>query len=281
MLHLALSQAEYGHAILQDIGLICVVMVLIAGGLHAYLRKAIPGLAWNQQGKVSTKDIGPSDIAASLLVSLPFSLTLLVPYQEPTGNLSPMVMAVNFAILLLMAGAVIFVFKMRDMLPEALGLQPKHPAKVFAWAVAMYVCFILLLMGLDGLGMKEWLAERLGPEQRQVVVKEMIAAQDVQKKLIMILGACVIAPVAEEIIFRGYLYPVVKRYTEPVVAALFTGIMFGAIHGNAWAMIALSIFGVLLAVLYEKSGSIWACILCHALFNGINTVVMLTMGDQL
>ncbi|MFC4996133.1 CPBP family intramembrane glutamic endopeptidase [Rubritalea tangerina] len=48
------------------------------------------------------------------------------------------------------------------------------------------------------------------------------------------------------------------------------GILFGAIHGQIWALIPLSIFGILLAILYEKSGSIWAPILCHAMFNSIN-----------
>ena len=69
--------------------------------------------------------------------------------------------------------------------------------------------------------------------------------------------------------------------TEPVVAAIFTGVIFGAIHGQIWAVIPLSLFGILLAILYEKSGSIWACILCHGLFNTINVFFMLTMGDQL
>lgn len=281
MLHLALSQAEYGHAILQDIGLICVVAVLLAGALHHFVRKSAAGLKWNQMGKVSTAGLVPADIIACLFVTLPFSATLLFPYADPTGQMTSLTLAVSFAILLMMAGVVLFAYSQRDLLPEALGLQPKHPAQVISWSVGFYVLFILILMGLNGAGMEDWLTARLGEQQSQAVVTEMINAVDVQKKLILIIGACVIAPVAEEIVFRGYLYPVVKRFTEPVVAALFSGIIFGAIHGNAWAMIPLSIFGVLLAVLFEKSGSIWACILCHALFNGINTIFMLTMGDQL
>ena len=276
MLHLALSQAEYGHAILQDIGLICLVAVVLAGVLHAFLRRSAAELQWSQVGNVSIAGFVPADIVACLFVTLPFSATLLVPYAEPSGKMTPLTLALSFSILLMMAGVVLFIFKQRDMLPEALGLRPKHPAQVFSWAVGFYVLFILVLMGLNGIGLEAWLSERLGEQQNQAVVNEMVNAVDFRKKLILIIGACVVAPIAEEIVFRGYLYPVVKRFTEPVVAALFTGIIFGAIHGNIWAMIPLSIFGVLLAALYEKSGSIWACILCHAMFNGINTVFMLT-----
>lgn len=281
MLHLALSQAEYGHAILQDIGMICVVALVLAGVLHAFLRKSMPGLQWNTLGKVSTAGLSSADILGCLFVTAPYSLSLIMPYKAPSGPMDTLSLCVNFAVMLMIAGAVLFMFKQRNLLPHGMGLKPKHPVQVVSWTVGFYLFFVLLVMLLDRIGLKEWLVARLGEEQQQEIVNEMINADDLGRKVVLILGACVIAPVAEEIIFRGYLYPVVKRYTEPVVAALFTGVVFGAIHGNAWAVILLSLFGVLLAVLYEKSGSLWACILCHAMFNGINTVFMLTQGDKL
>lgn len=281
MLHLALSQAEYGHAILQDIGLICVVAVLLAGALHAFVRRSATGLEWNQIGKVSTAGIVPLDIFASVLLTLPFALKILLPLQEPVSDVSAFLIAQSFAILSLMAVAVCYIFKVRGMLPEALGLRPKHPFQVVAWAIGAYILMFLMLIGLSQLGLEDWLAQRLGEKQNQDVVDELINAEHVQKQLVLILGACVIAPVVEEIVFRGYLYPVVKRFTDPIVAALFTGIIFGAIHGEVWAVIPLSLFGVLLAVLYEKSGSIWACILCHALFNSVNVFFMLNPADKL
>lgn len=261
--------------------MICVVAVLLAGVLHAFLRKSMPGLQWNTLGKVSTEGLRTADILGCLLVTAPFSLGLILPFQQQGGSISTQALASQFVVFLMLAGSVLFIFKQRGLLEQGMGLKPKHPAQVFSWAVAMYVFFIMTLMLLDAVGLKEWLVARLGEEQKQEIVNEMINANELTKKLTLIIGACVIAPVAEEIIFRGYLYPVVKRYTEPVMAALFTGVIFGAIHGNVWAVIPLAIFGVLLAVLYEKSGSIWACILCHALFNGINTFFMLNHANKL
>jgi hypothetical protein len=279
---LALSQGEFGHIILQDIALICVVGVVLAGLIHGWLRKVSPSLQWNQIGKVSTVGLGPADIVGCLLVTLPFSLSLISPYLDPSGiELSPSMLITNFAILSLMAGIVLVIYQQRGLLPDALGLHPKHPVQVITWTVAAYIAFFILSIALEQLGIEHWLSARLGEQQNQQIVDEMMATQENQKRLIMLLGACVIAPIAEEIVFRGYLYPVVKRFTEPVVAAIFTGVIFGAIHGQIWAVIPLSLFGILLAVLYEKSGSIWACILCHGLFNTINVFFMLTMGDQL
>lgn len=279
---LALSQGEFGHSILQDIGLICLIGIVLAGLIHGWLRQASPSLQWNQIGKVSTLGLGPADIVGCLLVTLPFSLTLLAPYHDPSGaSLTPVMIMVNFGILIAMAAIVFALFKQRGLIPEALGLMPKHPAQVITWAVAAYIAFFLINIILIQIGLEQWLGARLGEQQNQHIVNEMMNAQENEKRLMLILGACVIAPFAEEIIFRGYLYPVVKRFTEPVVAAIFTGVIFGAIHGQVWAVIPLSIFGILLAVLYEKSGSIWACILCHGMFNTINVFFMLTMGDQL
>ena len=279
---LALSQAEFGHIILQDIALICVIGIVLAGLIHGWLRKASPSLQWNQIGKVSTVGLGPADIVGCLLVTFVFWHSLIFPYQDPSSTeLSPIMLIANFGILSLMAGIVFVIYQQRGLLPDALGLHPKHPMQVIAWTGAAYIVVYILFIALNQLGMEQWLSARLGEQQNQQIVDELIATQESQKRLIMILGACVIAPVAEEIVFRGYLYPVVKRYTEPVIAAIFTGIIFGAVHGQIWAVIPLSLFGILLAILYEKSGSIWACILCHALFNIVNVVFMLTMGDQL
>ncbi|MFC5050724.1 CPBP family intramembrane glutamic endopeptidase [Rubritalea spongiae] len=281
MLQLALSQGAFGHQVLQDIGFICLISIVLAGLLHAWLRKTTPSLQWNQSGKVDTSRIAPADIIGCIFVTLPFTHTLFLSYAGPGRSLTPIELAISFGMLLMMSGIVLFMYKQRDMLPEALGLSPKHPAYVFAWGVAVYVGFILLSIVLQHAGLEAWLESRLGEPEHQQIVQEMINAVEVERKLILILGTCIIAPLAEEIIFRGYLYPVLKRYTEPVFAAIVTGIIFGAIHGNIWAVIPLSLFGILLAALYEWSGSIWSCILCHALFNSINVAFMLSMGDQL
>ncbi len=279
---LALSQGAFGHAILQDIGLICVISMLLAGLLHAWVRKTSPSLQWNKIGSVSTTGLGPADIIGCLLVTLPFSLGLVGPYIDRSETvITPLSLILNFGILTTMAAIVFGLYHQRGLFPDALGLEPKHPAQVITWAVVAYVIMFIASIALSQLGVEQWLTERLGEKQNQKLVDELMVSQENQKRLIMILGACVIAPFAEEIIFRGYLYPVAKKYSEPIIAAIFSGIFFGAIHGEVWAVIPLSIFGILLALLYEASGSIWSCILCHGIFNIINVFFMLTMGDQL
>jgi len=88
-------------------------------------------------------------------------------------------------------------------------------------------------------------------------------------------SAIIIAPIAEEFIFRGYLYPVVKRYSERWFAALFTGLLFGVVHFNLMGLPLLIIMGVVLVILYEITGSLWVPIACHATFNSLSVASML------
>ncbi len=79
----------------------------------------------------------------------------------------------------------------------------------------------------------------------------------------------VIAPVAEEIIFRGYLFGRLKRYAPVWVAIVVTSVVFGALHG-AWNL-AVDTFAlsVVMSLLRQNTGSLWASILLHMSKNGL------------
>lgn len=79
----------------------------------------------------------------------------------------------------------------------------------------------------------------------------------------------VLAPVAEEILFRGYLYGKLRKYVPVWVAILATSALFGIVHGQ-WN-VGLDVFAlsIILCTLREVTGNIWAGILLHMLKNGI------------
>ena len=89
------------------------------------------------------------------------------------------------------------------------------------------------------------------------------------------LAGVIGAPIAEEIIFRGYLYPVAKKYTSQWFAVLFTGVLFGVVHLNLMGLPQLALIGILLAILYEVTGSLWVPIICHMAFNGMSMGLIL------
>jgi len=79
----------------------------------------------------------------------------------------------------------------------------------------------------------------------------------------------VIAPVAEELLFRGYLYGKLKKFVPLWVAVLFTSLLFGVIHGEWNVMIDTFALSIILCILRELTGNIWSSILLHMLKNGI------------
>ena len=81
------------------------------------------------------------------------------------------------------------------------------------------------------------------------------------------LSALIVAPLAEEIVFRGLLYPSLKRATTAVPAALLVSVLFGAVHGTLlWGMYTC-LLSLLAIWLMHRTGSLWTAILFHAAFN--------------
>src|SRR5690606_26513272 len=83
------------------------------------------------------------------------------------------------------------------------------------------------------------------------------------------LTLVIIAPVAEEVLIRGYLYGRIRKYFSVVAAAAATAVLFSAMHVQLNVAISLLPIGIILVVLREKTGSIWAGIFLHMLKNGI------------
>lgn len=87
----------------------------------------------------------------------------------------------------------------------------------------------------------------------------------------------IVAPVAEEVFFRGFFFGGLRARLPFVWAALISGVFFGSIHlttGNVAVGVQLSVLGIVLAYLYERSGSLWSPIALHAINNGLAFLVL-------
>lgn len=79
-----------------------------------------------------------------------------------------------------------------------------------------------------------------------------------------------LAPPAEEMLFRGILYPVVKQAGFPRFALWGTSLLFAAVHWNVATFLPLLLLALVLTLIYEKTGNLLAPIGAHALFNALN-----------
>ena len=140
------------------------------------------------------------------------------------------------------------------------GLRPTRIARALGLVLGAGVAFIVFLE-VWSLGVhttKEKLLETLGTHQ---------------STLLLVLSAvltCVIAPVCEEFLFRGFIFRALRNWRGTFPAALITGVLFGAVHaGSAPAsdLVPLGVLGFLLCLVYRYSGSLYPCIALHSLNN--------------
>ena len=109
----------------------------------------------------------------------------------------------------------------------------------------------------------------------QDVVEFLQNAQFPRDRIAVLVMAVAVAPLAEETIFRGYLYPVGKKYFGAFLSAVITAALFAALHGHLASAPALFTLALCLTLAYEKTGSLIVPMIMHAVFNAISIVGIL------
>ena len=117
------------------------------------------------------------------------------------------------------------------------------------------------------------------PEEQQAVQALRIAVRRVDR---IALGSVTIllAPVAEEVLFRGILYPWIKQAGFPRLALWTTSLAFAAMHLNLVIFLPLLVLALILTLLYEKTNNLLAPITAHALFNAMNFATLYLIDKQ-
>ena len=90
--------------------------------------------------------------------------------------------------------------------------------------------------------------------------------------LILLVLVGVLAPVTEELLFRGLLYPLLRRWMPFFFAGILSALCFAALHWIPPLVPAFTLMGLVLAAAREWSGSLWPPIIIHGLFNSLNLV---------
>lgn len=112
-------------------------------------------------------------------------------------------------------------------------------------------------------------------DDSQLIVRYFLEHPDLKHRAAIFFMAVIVAPVAEEIIFRGYFYGVIRRFGGRLPALLTSSLLFAAIHVHLPSMLGLGILAIILCLLYERTGSLWAPITMHACFNASTIAVLI------
>lgn len=91
--------------------------------------------------------------------------------------------------------------------------------------------------------------------------------------ILALLAAAVVAPLAEELFFRGFLYPAVLPALGRTASSLVSAAVFGLAHVLPTTLLPLFVIGLVLNWLYDETGSIWPGVFLHAALNGLALLI--------
>lgn len=114
---------------------------------------------------------------------------------------------------------------------------------------------------------------RKAPE-KQAIVELFNASSTLEQRVLIIVLAVSVAPLAEEFIFRFFMYNVVKRYFGRAVGVVVSALLFAAVHAHLPSFAPLFVLGSCFAIAYEWSGSILVSMTMHALFNALTLTAL-------
>jgi membrane protease YdiL (CAAX protease family) len=144
------------------------------------------------------------------------------------------------------------------------GLRPTRPWPAIGWTALAWVSFIFLAIIYTAV---------VQPDGEQTVAEDLGADESTLGLVVGAFMVIVIAPFVEELFFRGFFYRALRTSLPVWAAAGANGAIFGVIHVTSSETLplvpVLAILGVILCLLYEKTGSLFAPIALHAFNNTI------------
>ena len=237
---------------------------------------APPGLP---VGRVPVWFYRPYDLVGAGFVFLVFCGLVLASFRitdDARGEVDSAGLLVSIGFQFVMGGVVAMLVVMRVGWNSWLGL--KWPS--WQWVFAIAPCAVLFMWavvgGLQISGYVKWM-ESFGVETVQDTVQLLQKAEDPVILGLMGFAAMIAAPLCEEVVFRGYFYPVLKKFGGAWPAAICSALLFACAHGNLAVLLPLFIFGGVLVFIYEKTGSLWAPIAVHFCFNSATVVIQMVV----
>ena len=87
--------------------------------------------------------------------------------------------------------------------------------------------------------------------------------------------AVLVAPIAEESFFRGFMFAGIRKRIGFPGAAIISAAIFAIAHLSTESLVPIFLLGLMLAWLYHKTKSVWPCIIVHAAYNSIGVISMI------
>ena len=126
--------------------------------------------------------------------------------------------------------------------------------------VFMFVATILLALLQKFLPGVDW------QQNQNVGFSNLLTQSDFMLTFVMLV---IVAPIAEEVIFRGWLYGKLRAKIPAIPAIILVSILFGIVHGQWNVGVTVFVMSIVMCTLREITGTIWGGVLLHIIKNGV------------
>jgi membrane protease YdiL (CAAX protease family) len=259
--------------------LILSFLVGLSGAIYLHIFRRVYR---EHHGKVVANSFGRVDAYLAIGCITIFAVQCLQNFR-PGQTVAPstintgLLVVVQLGFWMFVIGTILFSFLLRRMRPaELFGFDRLEFGKVFLWGAGLLVAALPLIFASSVLISS--LLHLNAEDDSQPIVQLFEGIADPAKKIPIILLAVVIAPLAEEFVFRGFLYGVAKRFAGATPALAFTGIAFALVHVHLPSLLPLFLLACILTFAYELTGSLLVPMAMHALFNAITLVGVFFAG---
>jgi uncharacterized protein len=184
------------------------------------------------------------------------------------------VLLVNMANLALPAIAIVILLIARGgHLQSVFGLHKVRLNKVVGYGFCLAVLAVPLTYAAKILTIR-FTGSQEAPQALVQKYHSAIEGNDLGLIGLIVLSACVVAPLSEELLFRGTFYPLLSRGFGRFIAALVSAMLFAFVHDTYTDVPGLTILALCFTLAYEVTGSLLVPIFMHATFNSLSLFVM-------
>jgi membrane protease YdiL (CAAX protease family) len=224
--------------------------------------------------KKETPDFITAIVTISLMVSLSFLASFTAEKFTVISSdvVSSFVWSVSSTILTL---SILLYYVFTRFRKYVLYLLRK-PSVTFSYIFYAYLLFLPCLFLITFVSFVFFRSIGLNPAPQQVIFF-YLKSDSFYILFTLFFLSSIVAPFAEEIIFRGIIYPSLKE-KFPVPSAIFlSSAIFALMHNEVFVVAGLFAFGILLAYLFEKHQNLWLPIGVHFLNNLFANVAILVV----
>ena len=154
---------------------------------------------------------------------------------------------------------------------QRLGFKRLPVGEILAKGIGLGFVTYLFMMAVSLINNLIFQGEIYMQEISQLIMNE--------SRPLAIIGLCfcviILAPIGEEIFFRGLLFQALSRKLGIWLAIIVSGLIFAALHLSLYALLPLVATGIALAYIFYRSGNLWVSITAHAAINTISTVFLI------